>query len=446
MRIFVGPHEVAGYYANLTKGLRSLGSDCDFVCFVPHPFGYEGETRAPLIIRVGRWFNQFRGKKNRLFIIRLLHALLGELLTSIWGFYAIFRYDTFIFGFGKSLLPWNIDLPILKIFRKTVVVNLAHGAEARPPVIGGGFLKPDGTNRSSNDLRILTRRNRRLVSFFLRYASVVVGAPFSTSQFSEVRFINSFAIGNPFDGTVTAYEFSDTERTDSLPHSCCVKLVHSPSYPAMKGTSVIIRAIENLKQRGHDISLVLIHGKPNSEVLYELERCDFVVDQLYSDTPMAGFATEAAWHGKPAVVGGYGLEKLRGYVPEGMWPPSKTCNPDQVEQAIEEMILDVAQRHRLGQEAQRFVREKWSAEEVAKRYLRLIKGDIPDEWWVDPLSIIYVEGTKHEALSKESIRDVVNHFGVEALQLSHRPDLEAAFLKFAEIDTGPDIKNASSIH
>ena len=72
----------------------------------------------------------------------------------------------------------------------------------------------------------------------------------------------------------------------------------------------------------------------------------FEIDQVYCDTPMAGFATEAAWFGKPAVVGGYGFDYLKTYVPEGMWPPSKTCHPDKIENAIESLIVNKVERQK----------------------------------------------------------------------------------------------------
>ncbi len=177
-----------------------------------------------------------------------------------------------------------------------------------------------------------------------------------------------------------------------------------------------MQAISNLKNKGYNIELVLIHGKPNRDVLEEIARCDFVVDQVYSDTPMAGFATEAAWFGKPAVVGGYGFAYLKRFVPEAMWPPSFTCHPDAIEQAIEHLITNPEAQVRLGKAAQQFVREKWSAEEVARRYLRLIEGDIPDEWWLDPREVVYLEGSGQSTeRSKEIIRAIVRRF----VQLLH---------------------------
>ena len=53
----------------------------------------------------------------------------------------------------------------------------------------------------------------------------------------------------------------------------------------------------------------------------EIELCDFIVDELYSDSFAAVFAMEAVALGKPVIVGGYGGEELKRHIPaEGRDP------------------------------------------------------------------------------------------------------------------------------
>ena len=66
------------------------------------------------------------------------------------------------------------------------------------------------------------------------------------------------------------------------------------------------------------------------------ERADLVVDQLYSDVPCAGLATEAAALGRPAVVGGYAGEELARWYPADRRPPTEYTHPDGLEAAIED--------------------------------------------------------------------------------------------------------------
>ncbi len=61
--------------------------------------------------------------------------------------------------------------------------------------------------------------------------------------------------------------------------------------------------------------MVLLTGRPNREVIVDLSKCDFVIDQIYSDTLMIGFACDAASLGTASIVRGYGLEELKQFVP-----------------------------------------------------------------------------------------------------------------------------------
>lgn len=121
------------------------------------------------------------------------------------------------------------------------------------------------------------------------------------------------------------------------------------------------------------------------------------------------------------------------YIPEDLRPPSKICHPDDIERAIETLICDKEEREAIGRQAQFFVREKWNAKAVAERFLRIIQDDIPDDWWLNPNDVCYLSGGYQPIeKTKENVREMITQFGIGSLQLSHRPDLEKAFLKFAD--------------
>lgn len=437
VRIFIGPGEVAGYYSSLAKGFKGIGVACDYISYSSHPFGYGGETRAPLVLRLAKFFDALSKTGRGPRFVRTVLAWPGAALSALWGVFAIFRYDVFIFGFGHSLIPGrNWDLAILRWLGKTVISNVAHGSEARPPYINGSYQSEDGAIQPR--VGWLARRTRLWRSRLRRieeYSDVVVGAPFSTAHFAEKEFVNWFALGVPLMPSDECRPGREgLVREAGQDGKRLLRVLHAPSHPAAKGSIKITEAIERLKQKGYDLELISLHGKPHASVVEEMQKCDFVVDQLYSDTPMASFAAEAAWFGRPAVVAGYGLDRLKSFVPEGMWPPSRTCRPGEIEGAIEDLIVDSEERLRLGKEAQDFVHDKWTAAAVARRYLRLIEGDVPKEWFVDPYKIIYLEGVGQPVeRTKEAVELMVEKYGVQSLQLSHRPDLEKAFLEFAGI-------------
>jgi hypothetical protein len=197
----------------------------------------------------------------------------------------------------------------------------------------------------------------------------------------------------------------------------------------VKGTSIIIAAIDQLRDKGYLIEWVNIQDKSNSVVLDELSRCDFVVDQLYSDTPFAAFATEAAFLGKPAVVSGYFSKYVASTIRANEIPPSLFVLPELIESAIERMIIDDQFRLELGQKAKEFVESSWTVELVAGRYLKLLEDEVPDDWWCNPHDVRYVGGCgmplNH---AKSLVSGLIKKFGVSALQLSDKPALEQAFI------------------
>ena len=89
------------------------------------------------------------------------------------------------------------------------------------------------------------------------------------------------------------------------------RILHAPSNPNFKGTEEIRNTIKCLKNENIDFEYIEITNASNEKVLAELKACDLVIDQLYSDTPMATLAAEAAYCGKPTIVGGYGFEELK---------------------------------------------------------------------------------------------------------------------------------------
>jgi hypothetical protein len=448
-RVLIGPSEIAGYYRDLCEGLRGVGVACDFVTYSEHPYQYGGETLDPLLLRAARRIARSGVVPERLSFWQVVRALPAVLLQSLWACVAICRYDVFIFGFGHSLLRGNWDLPLLRLLGKTVISNFGHGSEARPPYIDGARQSVDGRPPTSEDLLRATRKVAACVRRHERYATVRVGAPFSSTQFATRTLINWFALGVPCREPVASC--GDTPQSDLVRiaepgDSQCLRVLHAPSHPAAKGTAAVVAAVDSLAARGYRIELVQVAGRPVSEVLAALQRCDFVIDQVFSDTPMAGFAAQAAWFGKPAVVAGYGLDRLRYEVPDGMWPPSQQCRPDELEQAIEALVVNPELREHLGRCAQAFVRGPWSAEAVARRYLSIIEGQIPADWLFDPERVAYLHGVgQSEARTKETIRSLVERHGVAALGLRGRPALESAFLRFAGLDLSHDPVRAASI-
>ena len=420
--IFIGTYEVAGFYKNLAKGFHILGHDCDFLTYQSNPFNYAGETKTNILVRIIKYFNFVNSRNTSKSFIFFNNTQILFLQICLL-LYSLMKYDIFIFGYGKTLIFKNLDLPVLHFFNKKIISILSHGSESRPPYTNGVVLSPQNKFLSNSYLVNSTLRKKKLVNYHFKYADIIVGAPYTNHAFSPSRFINSLSLGIPC--------IFDEKPKLKVKISNRVRVLHSPSNQIAKGTEIIKLVINKLILKGYEIDFILIKNKANSIVVDEIQKCDFVVDQIYSDTPMAGLATEAAWYGKPTVVGGYKLEELKDFVQDSMWPPVISCHPDSIEASIEKLIICKNYRLDMGLKAKCFVQNKWSAQKVAERYLRLINNDIPKHWWVEPSSVCYVHGGGVSFSSiKKVITNLIDTYGIDALHLSHHPDLEKAFYKF----------------
>jgi glycosyltransferase involved in cell wall biosynthesis len=403
-RICLGPREVAGYYGQLTAALRRLGVDALHVNLAPHPFGYPEGPGPPLGVRLAMSCRRWR-----------LGRALAAVPILLW---ALVRFDVFVFGSGQSFLGLR-DLALLRLLRKRVIFVL-HGSDARPPYMNGAV-----TRRPWNAADVIdrTRAQKRRLARIERYANAVISDP-TYCQLLENPIVLRGLIGRPVSSV--SPRLSDAEPARRL------RVLHAPSDPVGKGTAEIRRIFSRLQARGHDVELIVIAGEPNAVVLDEIARCDFVADQLYTDMPMATFATEAARFGKPALVGGYASEHYRAAVPAGTVPPALYVDPSEFEAAAERMLSDPQLRRRLGREAREFVRSHWTASDVAKRLLRVVSGDVPPEWGYDPSALRYTHGyglTDDQV--RELVRAVVHAGGVQALQVADKPELERSLVELA---------------
>ena len=428
MRVFIGLYEIAGYYSGLKKGFDEIGVKADFVTLMDHRFKYhDNDLSNPWIRAVKR--ARLASMRPAPPPVKALRAVFLRALLLPLFVWALLTHDVFVFASISTFFNFK-ELPILKFFGKKIIY-VFQGGDTRPPYVCGGFVLvfDDWTAERWIDF---TRRRKEALKRIERHADVLV-ADLPFAQLAERPCVSYLKLGIPFCLNLDkgALQNKDTLR-DARRERTAIRILHCPSDERVKGTDRIRRAIDSLKAKGHALDYVELTGQPNRVVLEEVTKSDFVIDQLYSDTPMAGLATEAAFLGKPAVVGGYAATLIKQTLGPDALPPSVFCHPDEIEGAIESLVTDERFRLELGERARRYVEENWAPAKVARRYLRLIAGDIPREWAFSPRESRNVHGCGlSEEKAREMVRSIIERGGREALQLSDKPELEAMFVEFA---------------
>jgi hypothetical protein len=439
MRIFLGLTEVSGYYVRLQRGLSELGAQAEFFPLQDHRFGY-GPTPSAWIPRFAQYC-----VRNRIGALKkspwrdafwLTLVVLSRVIFFSW---ALVRFDVFIMGGGSSFFRFR-ELRLMRLLGRRIIYTF-HGTDSRPAWMDG-FCQ--GTSRMSvqptsepfpTDIDVATfhrvnGERRDTVRRIERYANVVINAP-PQAQLLSKPYVIGLAVGIPIDAAALS------EPRETRTPTTAVRVLHSPSFHIGKGTTEIRAAIQRLQEDGIELEYTEISNRPHMEVRQAIAACDFVVDQVYSDSPMAGFAGEAALAGKPAVVCGYYSAHLETDLAPYMRPPSLYCHPEQLEDAIRLLAVDSIRRKQLGAEAKEFVEKHWSPRAVATRYLLLAKGEpVPSEWMYQPEQNRYFLGM---GIDEDSLRKVLqqylNQFGESALGIDAAPELKRRVLAFASQET-----------
>lgn len=421
VRILIGPVEIAGVAKGLAKGFSELGASPRVILSVKHPFAYGGDEKNFLLVI---W--QFLGGWRALPAQSLLSKVFAVFLHRLWGgvvlLWALLAFDAFLFLYDRTLTDTKFELMVLRFFRKKIVfINV--GSDIRPPYMDGAGLSHVELMKSAVRIARLAKKTKNKAALHERFADFIVAQP-SNAHFYEQPIVSWFSMGVPAS--------FDLQPAPEIESRCCLRVVHSPSNPVAKGSQIICEIIQQLIDEGMPLELIRLQGVSNDDVLRQLERCDFVVDQLYSDIPMAVLGVEAARFAKPCIVAGYLADEVDGYISPQDVPPSLYVRPEHLREAIKKMVEDEAFRRDLGLRARDFVSQRWACRAVAERYLMLLNGQARSDWWFDPATITYVGGCGmplgHIA---NLLALLIETCGVQALQVSDKPMLEKALLDLA---------------
>lgn len=410
VKVFLGLDDTCGYYSRLEHGFASIGVKTELVIAYPsreYPRTRKCSPVGSIVEFLGR--KRYKSKQKPLFYF--FYTFLESLALLTLFIYEFVVCDVFMFSGGVSFLR-GLDLPLYKLFKKKVII-VFHGSDSRPPYLNGAYTHGD-SRLTPQKLKRLSSKIFKHVRYCEKNATYIIQLPY-TGHFHSKQFINFLAIGIP---TII------TEKNRAMRERTVLKVLHAPTRPLQKGTPIICKAIDRLKSEGYNIELNLITNKKPVEVFDAIENCDFVIDELYSDTPLAGFGSEAMAHGKTVVVGIHEPKALLETIPVDMIPPSILCCESSLYDCLKYILDDKDVLESYSEKGREFLKYQWSAMDVAKRYEALISGKFPESWIYKPNNLRYISGWGMSRLEVEkSLVLFAQKYGLNKMLLNDKPEI-----------------------
>jgi hypothetical protein len=283
-RIFHGPENICGigrYLADWQREKKNAKSD--FIVFEDHT-------------------NRQNSHRN----LRLGHMSSFSRLNRQWLFFlhALSDYDLFHFYFGKSLLPLNLDLPILRIFGKKIIMNYA-GSDIR-------LTKLEQKRNPYYHLRFNKKesiwqdflKRLRMIWHGLWIDYCIAGRKlyiFAETSIPKRKILKDMWVNTTIVVPKKPPEFINKKFP---------MIIHAPTNPQTKGTKYVQAAIDALRKEELEFEFRIFHKIPHDEFINFLKNdADIVIDQLLSGG-FGSLAMEGMSYGKPVCC----------YVTEDIWP------------------------------------------------------------------------------------------------------------------------------
>lgn len=345
MKILHAPHVVAGNAFSLSRAERELGHRSDVLALYRGSYNFPADTLLDLSSRP-RW------RKRQIILTYLLKAYL--------------TYEVFHFNFGQTLFHWyekpekllsdliwlrNRGRKVFMTFQGCDVRDRFYCTDAYPI---SACVECDYHAHCNEENNAEKRRIARLVEAHANHVYVL--NPDLVRACPSAEFL-------PY-ASVDPRVWTPLPQNNGARHA--VRILHSPSSRAIKGTHYVLEAIDELKRRGLDVELMLVENVPWAQVMDYYRQADIVVDQLLVGW-YGAFAVECMALGKPVLC--YLREQDLTCVSFRDEIPIVRTSPQTLVDDLAALVEDVPRRRELGEQGRAFVETHHNPMRIASKVL-----------------------------------------------------------------------------
>jgi len=275
--------------------------------------------------------------------------------------YSIFQFKClYIYFHGGALhstiILWKIEPLLFKLARVKVVV-MPYGSDVQDMTRTNNLLFKHAISRdyprNKNNRRIISKK----IDLWTRYADHVIGG---CDWVDYLYHWDSLCLAHFCLDADTVIDVN----ANAIPQKDSESLIifHAPNHMSIKGTSHLMRAVEELRNEGYKLELILKQKVSNKDIIFEISKSDIVVDQLVIGW-YGMFALEAMAQGKPVIC--YIREDLENlYIASGLLeknelPIIKSSLLD-IKETLKQIMHKVVNLEAVGKKSKSFVRRHHS--------------------------------------------------------------------------------------
>ncbi|GGE05088.1 glycosyltransferase [Psychroflexus salis] len=306
--------------------------------------------------------NSKRVNDNQLKLgVNFFDRLFFKLINFLKLIYAFFKYNTFHFYFGKTLLPYQIDLPFYRYFKKVVIMEYLGNDIRHYEWIIKRYKLENGhifVKNKSHDSRIKSRLKNEFKYIDYSLCCLPTHMEFSKQFGFEVNELLPISL-----------DFNDFEFTPILNlENRKIRILHAPTHRVFKGTNYIENAIEDLQKDGYQIDFKIIENVTHAELQKYYKWCDIYIDQI-SVGWYGTAALEAMAYGKVACAF---IDKIYlKYLPKNIKSPVFNIEKSNLKKNLKYLLDNKKDLHRWGLESRNFVHNNHSISKTSDRLISL---------------------------------------------------------------------------
>jgi len=335
MRIVQAPLNIAGQPLVISRAQRELGYKSDVIIF-NNDFSARDCDKNLRLNEEKSWFKR-------------TSRILGNFV------FCLKNYDIFHFHYGKSLLPYNLDLPILRLLGKKTIMQYwgtdviqfdiaVKRTEYSPEEIQEVFHEQDDNEK------------RQKIAKMEKKVDVSVIGDYALLIYTPKSKIIPIALD---------LKKIDFVGVEDKPHK--LKVLHAPSNRLVKGTDHILKVLHQLQADGLDFEIVLVENKSNQEALAMYKEADLLIDDIMQG-PYGIFCLEGMAMGKPVMC--HIDESLVSHYP-GL--PIVNVNPRNLYDQVKKVLENLDFRQELAQKGRAYMEEHHDALKSAQQFVDLYK-------------------------------------------------------------------------